>query len=64
MYKYSRNLNVAEKKPLTQAQVAAEANTQIFLREFNPAYDQILLRLSVEATQGLKNGSPPGRVGR
>ena len=59
-----RSPNVARQKSLTQGEVAAQANTQIFLREFNPDYDQILLRLSVEATQGLKNGSPPGRVGR
>lgn len=55
--------NVARQQPLSRSQVADQANTQIFLREFNPDYDQIILRLSVGATQGLKNGTPPGRVG-
>lgn len=55
--------NIARGRTLTQAQVAAQSDTQIFLREFNPDYNQILLRLSVAATQGLKNGNPPGSVG-
>lgn len=55
--------NVAKVRADSIIQAKEAANLQIFLREFNPDFDQILLRLSTEATQGLKSGSPPGGVG-
>lgn len=52
--------NVARKKPITAREALAAANRQIWQREFNPDYDQVVLRIS-SATGGcgLRNGEPP-----
>lgn len=54
--------NIARPKYITANRAKSQANMQNFLREFNPSYDQVLLRIS-DAPQGMKFGKPPGRVG-
>lgn len=56
--------NVARKKPVTAREAVAIANQQIWQREFNPDYDQVVLRVSTAPFEGLQNGQPPPPVGR
>jgi len=51
--------NVARKKPVTAREAVAVANRQIWQREFNPNYDQVVLRISDVPLGGLQNGAPP-----
>ena len=51
--------NVARKKPITAREALAAANRQIWQREFNPDYDQVVLRISNVPFAGLQNGAPP-----
>lgn len=51
--------NVARKKPVTAREAVAAANRQIWQREFNPDYDQVVLRISSAPFAGLQNGQPP-----
>jgi len=55
--------NVARKKPITAREAIARANQQIWQREFNPDYDQVVLRISTAVRNGLRFGQPPGGVG-
>lgn len=56
-----KTTNVARKKPITAREAVAAANRQIWQREFNPDYDQVVLRIST-ATTGLRYGDPPPRA--
>ncbi len=49
-------------KPITLKQAIASANQQIWQREFNPDYDQVVLRISTAPLQSLRNGQPPPPV--
>lgn len=51
--------NVARKKSVTAQAALAAANRQIWQREFNPDYDQVVLRISTAPFAGLINGQPP-----
>ncbi len=51
--------NVARKKPITAREALAAANRQIWQREFNPDYDQVVLRISTASVCGLRFGEPP-----
>lgn len=51
--------NVARKKPITAREALAAANRQIWQREFNPDYDQVVLRISNVPFAGLRYGAPP-----
>ncbi len=51
--------NVAKGKPITAKEARAMADYQIWQRRFKPDYDQVVLRVSSAATNGLKNGAPP-----
>lgn len=51
--------NVARKKPITAREAVAAANRQIWQREFNPDYDQVVLRISSAPFAGLQHGAPP-----
>jgi hypothetical protein len=51
-------INVARKKPVTAREANAAAIRQIWQREFNPDYDQVVLRIST-APSGLRFGEPP-----
>lgn len=51
--------NVARRKSVTARQAAGIANRQIWLREFNPDYDQVMLRISSAPFAGLRFGEPP-----
>lgn len=53
--------NIARKKAISAAQAQAIADSQIWLRQFNPDYDQVMLRISTAVT-GLHYGAPPGIV--
>lgn len=53
--------NHARAKPITENQAKAVADGQIWLREFNPDYDQVVKRISAAPT-GLRNGAPPPPV--
>lgn len=59
--KIARNVSVP--KPVGAKEVERIANSMIFLREFNPDYDQIVLRVSSAVTEGLRFGSPWPPVG-
>jgi len=54
-----KTTNVARKKPITAREAIAVANRQIWQREFNPDYDQVVLRTSTAPFTGLQNGAPP-----
>lgn len=54
--------NISRPKPISERQAKMVADSQIWMREFNPDYDQIMLRIS-SANTGLRYGSPPGTVG-
>ena len=47
--------NIAKKTPITAKEAVSIANKQIWQREFNPDYDQIIKRFS-NAVGGLQNG--------
>ncbi len=49
-------------KPVTLKQAIASANQQIWQREFNPDFDQVVLRISTAPLNSLRNGQPPPRV--
>lgn len=51
--------NVARKKPITAREALAAANRQIWQREFNPDYDQVVLRISNAPFCGLRFGEAP-----
>lgn len=53
--------NHARQKPITENQAKVVADGQIWLREFNSDYNQVVKRISASPT-GLRNGSPPGTV--
>lgn len=56
--------NPAKNQPkMTETQTRNLADAQIWRREFNPDYDQVILRISTAAQQALRCGSPPGTVG-
>ena len=46
-------------KPVTIKQAMAAAVEQVWQREFNPDYDQVVLRISSAPLQSLRNGQPP-----
>jgi hypothetical protein len=52
-------VNVARKKPVTAREANAIAQRQIWQREFNPDYDQMVLRISNGPFCGLRNGQAP-----
>ncbi len=54
--------NISRTKPTTVKQAIARANQQIWQREFNPDYDQVVLRISSAPLRGLRNGQPPPPV--
>ena len=55
-------LNIATRKPVvTEDDVISIAENRIFLREFNPDYDQVVKRISTHVN-GLKFGAPPPPV--
>lgn len=51
--------NVARKKPVTAREASRIADRQIWQREFNPDYDQVVLRISTAPFAGLRFGDPP-----
>jgi len=51
--------NTAKKKPISEEEAKKIADSQIFLREFNADYTQVMLRIS-NAPTGLVFGAPPG----
>lgn len=51
--------NVARRKPVTSREAMAAAQQQIWQREFNPDYDQVVLRVSNVPFAGLRFGEPP-----
>lgn len=53
--------NVAAPKPIGGNYAKMIADSQIWMREFQADYDQIVLRIS-HAPTGLRFGSPPGKV--
>jgi len=53
--------NKARSKAITERQAKGIADGQIFLREFNPDYNQMMKKISKYPT-GLRNGAPPGTV--
>jgi len=55
--------NIARKKSVTVTGAAQIAQQQIWQREFNSDYDQIVKRVSTAVFSGLKFGQPPGKVG-
>lgn len=56
--------NPSKNQPkMTERQTRNLADAQIWKKEFNPDYDQVILRVSTAATQSLRCGSPPGRAG-
>ncbi|MHA2279302.1 MAG: hypothetical protein ACXAC5_00215 [Promethearchaeota archaeon] len=57
-----QNRNIARKKAITAREAIAAANRQIWQREFNPDYDQVVLRISNAVFAGLRNGQPPPSV--
>lgn len=57
-----KTTNVARKKPITAREAVAAANRQIWQREFNPDYDQVVLRTSTAPFAGLRFGEPPPPV--
>jgi hypothetical protein len=57
-----KNKNIARRKAINAREAVAIANRQIWQREFNPDYDQIVLRVSNAVYSGLRNGYPPGDV--
>jgi hypothetical protein len=54
-----QNKNIARKKAISSREAIAAANRQIWQREFNADYDQVVLRISNAVFAGLKNGEPP-----
>lgn len=57
-----RSVNVSRKPAITAREALEIANQQIWQREFNADYDQIMLRFSTATVLGLKNGEPPPSV--
>lgn len=57
-----QNRNIARKKAVSAREAIAAANRQIWQREFNPDYDQVVLRISNAVFAGLNQGQPPPRV--
>ncbi len=55
--------NVARKRPITAREAVGIANRQIWQREFNPDYDQVVLRISNVPFAGLRYGEPPPPAG-
>lgn len=53
--------NKSRGKGITAKQAKVVSDGQIWLREFNPDYNQVMKRISAAPT-GLRNGSPPGTV--
>lgn len=53
--------NRSRGKPITKNQAKMVADSQIWLREFNADFDQIVKRVSHSPT-GLSFGAPPGTV--
>ncbi len=53
-----QNPNVATAKPITKREAIAISNQQIWQREFNPDYDQVVLRISSAPIAGLRFGHP------
>ncbi len=51
--------NVARKRTITAQEALSAANQQIWQRQFNPDYDQVVLRISTAPFAGLQNGQPP-----
>ena len=49
--------NVSVSKPITAQEAVALANKQIWQREFNPDYDQVVLRISSAPLNSLYFGS-------
>ncbi len=54
--------NIARQRAITARQAIGIANRQIWQREFNPDYDQVVLRISSAVFAGLRNGQPPPAV--
>jgi len=51
--------NIARSHAVTAREALDAANRQIWQREFNPDYDQVVLRVSSAPFAGLRNGQPP-----
>lgn len=54
----AKNKNKARPKAVSAKESIAIANRQIWQREFNPDYDQIVKRISLGVKHGLNNGQP------
>lgn len=54
--------NISKPNYVTAEESKRIANSEITLRDFNPAYDQIIKRISTTINSGLRCGSPPGVV--
>ncbi len=59
MVNSQRNRNIARKKAISAREAVAIANRQIWQREFNADYDQIVRRVSTAVNAGLRFGQPP-----
>ena len=59
MVNSQRNRNIASKKAISAREAVAIANRQIWQREFNADYDQIVRRVSTAVNAGLRFGQPP-----
>lgn len=56
--------NVATQKAITSREAISRALQAIWKREFNPDYDQVVLRISPYPFDGLHKGAAPGSVQR
>lgn len=56
--------NVAITRPITMADAINAARSEQFMNRFNPAVDQVVLRISNVVDGGLRFGSPWPHVGR
>lgn len=65
MAAYNKRIeNIATRKAVTSRESLARTMQAIWKREFNPDYDQVVLRISPYPLDGLHKGAPPGGVHR
>lgn len=55
--------NKIQTRPLTKNDVIRTARMQYHINQLHTDYDQVVLRVSHNIDNGLKNGAPPPTVG-
>lgn len=60
----SNTPNISIPKPITMADAINAARSEQFMNKFNPAVDQVVLKISNVVDGGLRFGSPWPLVGR